>query len=745
MRSICVLTLVLLTSACSDDAPYSPTTVTCDEEASCPDGQTCQDGACVLDDGDTGGTADTGTDTDDVGIDMGRDTVPDVPEVEIGAPCDDDDDCPSGFCIEQAGDARRVCTDFCDPGEDGCPDGWVCAAVTNSGADRVFLCFPETEFLCTECESDGDCGGRSDRCIDYPDGRFCARDCGVQACPDGYDCVDLDGPDGPTPQCRSQEPVCSPCFDPDNDGYGVGPECRGDDCAEGDPLAFDGAEERCNGQDDNCDGTIDETFDFDNDPRHCGDCETVCEFEGAEALCELGECVRGPCLPDRYDIDGRGDNGCEYFCELADPAQEVCNGRDDDCNGAEDDGNPGGGGDCDTEEDGVCAAGVLQCTDGELVCEQLRAPAPEVCNGEDDNCDGMPDDGNPGGGAACNTGADGICNAGTLMCLDGDVQCMQDRPARQELCNLLDDNCNGRTDEDNPEGGGDCDTEQDGLCAAGTWFCRAGELACERNRGPVDEVCNGEDDNCNGTPDEGDPGGGGGCDTEQNGVCAAGTQHCRGGGLVCDRDTDPSGESCNGLDDDCNGTVDNGCPSSLGTGSDRSLTSYGGNGGSTFRLVCPSGQMAVGVDIRSASELDRVQVICQALTLNEDRGSDPYTYQSAATGGQSRTASAGGGGGSQSTLTCPAGSFLHRTRVRSGSRIDQLSVTCARIDYVGYPANGSLQRTDTLTQTYGGNGGTLRSETRCANNQFISGFYGRAGSRVDRIGPICRTVSVGLR
>lgn len=740
-----LLCLFFLLASCGDDPPYSPSATGCASASDCPEGQVCEAAECVLDSADAStdpnDEADTGEDADTT-----PDTPPDLgPEVEIGDPCDDAEDCPSGYCIEVAGDARRVCTDFCDPGADGCPEGWVCAAVANAGADRVFLCFPETEFLCTGCEIDAECGGRSDLCLDYPDGRFCGRDCGVQACPEGYDCVDVDGPDGPTPQCRTAQPICGACFDEDNDGYGLGPECLGDDCRDDDASVHEGAEELCNEIDDNCDGSVDEGFDVFSDPEHCGDCDTVCAFEGAEPLCEEGVCVRGPCLPNRYDIDRREDNGCEYFCEAAEDPVEVCNGADDDCDGEVDQGDPGGGGDCDTQEDGVCAAGVLRCQDGELVCVRLGEPIVEVCNGLDDNCDGTPDEGNPGGGAACNTGAEGICSAGTLTCLNAEVQCVQDRQPVAELCNLRDDDCNGRVDDGNPEGGGDCDTGQDGICAAGTEVCRGGELLCERDLEPRTEVCNGQDDNCDGTPDDGDPGGGGDCDTGQDGICAAGTAHCRDGDIVCDRDEGPRGEVCNGIDEDCNDVVDNGCPASLSTGGDRNLTANGGNGGSSFRLVCGAGQMAVGVDVRSASELDRVQVICQRLVLSENRGGDVYTYQSAATGNQSRTGSAGGGGGDQSTLTCPAGSFLHRMRVRSGARVDQLSLTCARADYVGYPGNGSVRRTDTLTRTYGGNGGTLRAETRCAAGEFIAGFHGRSGGRVDRIGAICRSVSVGLR
>lgn len=70
------------------------------------------------------------------------------------------------------------------------------------------------------------------------------------------------------------------------------------------------------------------------------------------------------------------------------------------------------------------------------------------------------------------------------------------------------------------------------------------------------ETCNGKDDDCDGLVDEGNPGGGASCSTGQYGVCAAGTTACTSGAIVCNRNTAPSGEVCNGLDDDCDGGVD---------------------------------------------------------------------------------------------------------------------------------------------------------------------------------------------
>jgi hypothetical protein len=68
----------------------------------------------------------------------------------------------------------------------------------------------------------------------------------------------------------------------------------------------------------------------------------------------------------------------------------------------------------------------------------------ELCNNLDDDCDGATDEGNPGGGGSCVTGLDGICSAGTTACMAGGLQCVQNQQAQAEICtNNLDDDCNG--------------------------------------------------------------------------------------------------------------------------------------------------------------------------------------------------------------------------------------------------------------------------------------------------------------
>jgi hypothetical protein len=145
----------------------------------------------------------------------------------------------------------------------------------------------------------------------------------------------------------------------------------------------------------------------------------------------------------------------------------------------------------------------------------------------------------------------------------------------REVCDGLDNDFKNGVDDGDPEGGQVCPTGEAGVCAVGTTHCRAGVLKCERNVQPSAEKCNGRDDNCNGTAsdpgiDEGNPQGGVSCPVPGKlGECAKGTRNCRGGALVCDQTIQPAvQETCNGLDDDCDGAIDEGpevgAPAALG-------------------------------------------------------------------------------------------------------------------------------------------------------------------------------------
>lgn len=72
----------------------------------------------------------------------------------------------------------------------------------------------------------------------------------------------------------------------------------------------------------------------------------------------------------------------------------------------------------------------------------------EVCDGNDQNCDGRIDEAFPEQGTACPTGVPGVCATGVSICLAaGALACQQTVMPSTELCNGLDDNCNDVIDE----------------------------------------------------------------------------------------------------------------------------------------------------------------------------------------------------------------------------------------------------------------------------------------------------------
>ena len=100
----------------------------------------------------------------------------------------------------------------------------------------------------------------------------------------------------------------------------------------------------------------------------------------------LQACAAGP---------GFVDNGAD--CNDADPqvmpgAPERCNGQDDNCNGLQDEDVQGTGADClEPSRVGVCQSGRTACVNAEIVCRQHVLPSEETCNGLDDDCDGVVD------------------------------------------------------------------------------------------------------------------------------------------------------------------------------------------------------------------------------------------------------------------------------------------------------------------------------------------------------------------
>ncbi len=340
------------------------------------------------------------------------------------------------------------------------------------------------------------------------------------------------------------------------------------------------ATEVCNGADDNCNGQVDEGC-------SCSNGETQECYSGPAETAGVGPCKKGSQL---CQDGGWGD--CEG--EVT-PDAELCDGADNDCDGQVDQDNPGGGDACTLGLPGACGAGITKCLNGAYVCSQVVTPKPEVCDGVDNNCNGQIDDGITGV-ADCSTGLPGVCDAGKVDCTNGAAKCAQVVMPSPELCDTLDNNCNGAIDEGNPAGGVPCDTGLPGACSAGVTACNGGALTCNAVQPPGNEVCDGKDNDCDGTIDDvADIGTL--CNTGSPAPCNQGTLQCQGAALVCAPSGNGAPETCDGADDNCNGQIDEGNP---GGGGACMTGSPGVCGPGT--LTCQGGAFACIPDAAQGSE-----------------------------------------------------------------------------------------------------------------------------------------------
>ena len=153
---------------------------------------------------------------------------------------------------------------------------------------------------------------------------------------------------------------------------------------------------------------------------------------------DIGYCL-GTCEKP-YDFFALPPTDCDNDSALINPgAEEICDGKDNDCDGAVDEDFPQLNTACTDGNLGICAGtGTLECDIGGTgtVCSITtpgQVPRTETCNGLDDNCDGTVDEGNPGGGAVCDTGQAGECAVGTVTCETGTLTCKANAPGCQEI------------------------------------------------------------------------------------------------------------------------------------------------------------------------------------------------------------------------------------------------------------------------------------------------------------------------
>ena len=510
-------------------------------------------------------------------------------------------------------------------------------------------------------------------------------------------------------------------LDSDGDGYGdpaeVIEQCEqpsgyvlaayGADCDDSDAAVFPGAEEHCNGYDDDCDGVVDEDDAVDGATWYAdADGDGYGDPASTTTACSQ---------PSGYTTDS---SDCDDGDLAVSPgADEHCNGYDDDCDGVvdEDDAVDGATWYADADGDGYGdpASTTTACSQpsgygsDSSDCDDTRDDswpgADELCDGLDNDCDGTVDeevvdgttwyldsDGD-GYGDASSSSTTTTCErptgyvADATDCDDGDASV---NPWVDELCNGVDDDCDGTVDEATAidaitwyadvdrDGYGDsaslivaCD-QPTGWVADGT---DCNDLDTATNPG-ASESCDGVDNDCDGAVDEDDAVDGAtwyaDADGDGYGDPASTTTACsQPSGYITDSsdcdDADGTinpgvSESCDGVDNDCDGTVDeDGAVDALTWYADADGDSYGDPTSTTTACSQPSGYVADATDCDDADATqypgadeycDLVDNDCDG-TVDEATAIDAVTWYTDGDGD-------GYGDSSSTTVSCtrPSGS-----------------------------------------------------------------------------------------
>jgi len=474
--------------------------------------------------------------------------------------CNDDEVCTADSCERASGCVNSPLLDGtpCNGGfphaTSNCTSGSCQLTACDTGwhdinADPADGC----EYSCVPSGPDDTCNGLDENCDGTPDDGVdttsdhfncgsCGNDCTVQFANAVGHCV--------ASNCELL--ACLP-------GYVDQDAVRVNGCE----VFCTPSPEICDGADNDCDGSMDEDFDTMTDPLNCGFCGNDCtiQFANATGICLAGSCQLGSCNPGFHDLNASSADGCEYPCVPSDDGTDLCDGVDNDCDGAADEdwsaivGNP-----CDVGIGACNNSGVLQCRGDGLGVEcsvTPHAPTGEVCDGSvDENCDGLVDEGCvcAAGPRACGT-SEGACTEGSQDCSGSwSAVCVGETAPVSEMCNTVDDDCDGMIDEADPSLGNACGTSE-GECTEGRMMCVAGAMQCVGARGPRAEICDGLDNDCDTSTDEDVPEAGQPCGTDE-GACVQGSYACIAGVLECQGQIGPIAETCDGADNDCDGLVD---------------------------------------------------------------------------------------------------------------------------------------------------------------------------------------------
>ncbi|MEZ4473902.1 MAG: MopE-related protein [bacterium] len=275
-----------------------------------------------------------------------------------------DDDCDGN--IDE--DVRLADADDTQPGDQPAAVGEACRSVEGGCvAPGVVACGPDRQPFCDHpaivrgdeiCDTvDNDCDGQVDETFQGEGlgdpcmvGVGACQAAGIRACagPAAVACNVQPGQASDVDLCGNEiDDDCDGRVDEGHDNLGMAcsagqgacrangafvcsQDRRGTECSARPQAPMD---ELCNGADDDCDGTVDEDFEVQQDPDNCGRCGRVCDLANAVAGCAAGECVIDSCLEGFRNVDLRADNGCE--CNPNEPDLPDPTFTDSNCDGVD--------------------------------------------------------------------------------------------------------------------------------------------------------------------------------------------------------------------------------------------------------------------------------------------------------------------------------------------------------------------------------------------------------------------------